>query len=1193
MQKTTKLLAGAVVTAAALSLADAVSVHAEETAPVPVQEEQANVSVSADLADQISEAQAAADAAQNAANDAAQAADDAHALCGPAENAYNQAVADLNAVANEEWKAASDALQNAQTQVEIAGDQMGQAQQNWADAQTGADQAQADADAAADAVEKAEQQVSDAEKADTAAEEDALNQAKSDAEKAGNSSVAAEADASEKEKAALEAQAALEKAEAEQKKAQNNQQNAAQEVEGARQDLNSLQTSDPNAKAAEQAKEELKASASQTEAASSALKDAQSALEKAAGQAKEAQDIKDAAKKNKQTADDTQKTALDDLRGKEVSESELTQKEQEALNAKTKAEEALRNKQAALRQLESQRDEAIKNARLEQLENEVAQATQALQEAKDRLNAVAAQRVQGSIGFFTYMAEKDPAMFANKGAIENLTEGSGFEYQQQEFEEYKQYTQIGNPDDATSLENMKIAFQIINDVNRCRQVENKYRGLTGENALQDLRVDPRIMATAQFRGNASSYTFNHIHVFNVYENLAWTRWNPYEMWYFDERYVYDDYLEQGLTPEEIRAQHYSEVGHYLNIVNPAPTCFGISLSTHNHTATWTLNLNGGDAKFHYTVEEFMENFNSYCDGLDKQEKAAKADIEQAEQARAQAQQALDSLKSEPKGLADNAVSEDLLKEIEKQIETLSSEIRQAKTAVEEANASYSLAKDRAEAGRSAKAEANAAYVTAQQNAETAAQSLAEAEADFAEADAARLDALRAVENAQANLDDCAEKQSTAQARLDEALEKLEADTEYLKALEAAQARLQQAEQNLSEAAGKLEKTNADYTEAEAVAKAASSAWQNARENADAAAQELRTAEKAVSDAEKALSDKTLSLAAKREQANTDLEAAKKALNDAETALKQAVAKLEEAAAVRDAMADAASAADAARLDAYNHELLIRIETEKAVKKQQSPEVLPEKLKKAVEAYLKASEQQEIVHNACRLAAEKADAAKAAYEQAKARLDALYAQISEEKPEEPAKPENPDHPTEVEKPAEPEKPANPSKPGEEQKPADENRPSEEPEKPAKPETPSRPTESEKPSDPEKPANPSEPGEEQKPADENHPSEKPEEPVHGDASVSKPGDSGTVSVQKPQINPVQTTVVLKDKNAGGYIVGQQSKVVNDMKISDDVISVSSGKATVSPNTSVQADSSLRLSTLLAASALGLSSLIKRRR
>lgn len=180
---------------------------------------------------------------------------------------------------------------------------------------------------------------------------------------------------------------------------------------------------------------------------------------------------------------------------------------------------------------------------------------------------------EGSYGFYRFMGN-DEAMYYLDIAP------------------YKNYTQMGKKNDATSLANMKASLKFLKECNDLRAGEGK----------APLRVNDEMMAIAQSDTNGSAYIMNHTQQFEVAENIAWGYSDPFAGWYTAEKALY----KKGNT---------SAAGHYLNIINSSYVITGFAMNQYSNYG-----VTHGQV-FHYsdwgsfTVSEYTKRFNEYYNAI--------------------------------------------------------------------------------------------------------------------------------------------------------------------------------------------------------------------------------------------------------------------------------------------------------------------------------------------------------------------------------------------------------------------------------------------------------------------------------------------------------------------------------------------------------------------------------------------------
>ena len=236
-------------------------------------------------------------------------------------------------------------------------------------------------------------------------------------------------------------------------------------------------------------------------------------------------------------------------------------------------------------------------------EQKLAQARQTLADAQSSSNAAdttysnynsahqneLALYAQGSFGFFSYVGAADAL-----NALNNA--------------KYASSTVKGDPNDATSLSNMRKSFDFMRECNRLRAGEG----------LGELRVTDRLMAIAQSDLNWSDKNIAHSQQFNVGENLAWNYPDPFRGWYDEEK--------------------ASRGGHYLNIVNSSYQTTGFAVCTAGRSGMYSVSHGQvfyfvTDGEQSYTVDEYEARFNAYSDSIGAIQKQLDAYAAAAERAR--------------------------------------------------------------------------------------------------------------------------------------------------------------------------------------------------------------------------------------------------------------------------------------------------------------------------------------------------------------------------------------------------------------------------------------------------------------------------------------------------------------------------------------------------------------------------------
>lgn len=272
----------------------------------------------------------------------------------------------------------------------------------------------------------------------------------------------------------------------------------------------------------------------------------------------------------------------------------------------------------------------------------VTAAQQKVDEAQAKLDSADAQLKQGAIGFFRAMGA-DSAI----EIIQNCT--------------YKDYTEVGNSLDATSLDNMLAAIPYMKSI-------NEYRKSVG---LSELQVTYKLIAAAIANANYSDVKFGHSMQFDTTENLAWNYGtDPKPQWVDQEKAFFDQAVQElygvtGLTGkdavdfykthsgiESYVNQHFkvagypATVGHYLHVISPEIGYMGMAVCSKGTMNGWktdsfdTANLGWAGSGWNMnpmSVDEYEQKLTSYINGLKNAKSAldaVKADLASKQQAAA-------------------------------------------------------------------------------------------------------------------------------------------------------------------------------------------------------------------------------------------------------------------------------------------------------------------------------------------------------------------------------------------------------------------------------------------------------------------------------------------------------------------------------------------------------------------------------
>ena len=390
------------------------------------------------------------------------------------------------------------------------------------------------------------------------------------------------------------------------------------------------------------------------------------------------------------------------------------------------------------------------DAELLNADSNIAKAQGEVDAAKAELTNVQNKVNSGSYGFFEWHEE-------NSMAISYLDERLSIQETDASITE-EMKTKLGQDGDATSLENMKKALELIPEGNALRASDNHN---AGENKTA-LKVTDYLMAVAQVQTNASASTQGHTSWARVGENLAWgynRNRSPYEGWYTDEKAVYDYYLEHpNATKAEVvealglPSEGFVQTGHYLNIANPKDeenrryitTGFGVNtvISSYGTTHGQTFGASYTQAGTAYTVEEYTADFNEYYNSIE-------SELATAEQNVTEKETALTTLKN------NNGVKEDIAnayRDAQDALASIEAETKQLKTQLETA---MNERKEAEEKKSDAKAKYDEAYENRDDILKTLNQNKESLKEEEAERDAAKDSndiALETLKDAQAELD---------------------------------------------------------------------------------------------------------------------------------------------------------------------------------------------------------------------------------------------------------------------------------------------------------------------------------------------------------------------------------------------------------------------------------------------------------
>ena len=258
---------------------------------------------------------------------------------------------------------------------------------------------------------------------------------------------------------------------------------------------------------------------------------------------------------------------------------------------------------------------------------------------------------------------------------------------------------------------------------------NKINVLRANHNVGALQVSLWEMALAQANSDWAQENIKHSGIYDHGENLSWGYQDPFDGWYDEEKAIYDtfdDSLKQ-LSANDLSKKYpdkYNQVGHYLNIVHPNFTSFGMGHSSigdygRNDSQDFLFRqIHSSDVIM--TVDDFEKKLTEYenkIDAVNKEYKAKQAAVANASDAKdnsavLKAQKALDN-------------ANDQLDSVNKQLEAPAAKQKELNAKVDEANKALvaantevaNKAKDKTDAEK-AKVQKASALVAAKANVES-------------------------------------------------------------------------------------------------------------------------------------------------------------------------------------------------------------------------------------------------------------------------------------------------------------------------------------------------------------------------------------------------------------------------------------------------------------------------------------------
>ena len=398
--------------------------------------------------------------------------------------------------------------------------------------------------------------------------------------------------------------------------------------------------------------------------------------------------------------------------------------------------------------------------------------------------------------------------------------------------ELASYTHMGQAGDATSLENMQASIAYLKEYDKLRK----------QNGLSTPKVSMVAMAIAQVNANYAQAEGNHSGVYGYSENLAWgygevgTGASPFRGWYDYEKKQY-----------EAGNHKFSEVGHYLNIVNPDDETTGFALQKVNGIYAQEFGY-FEEKDVVMSVDEFEASFNNYYNNLksvDAQHKVLKDAVNNASGTTTKDNTALKN-------------AEALLKSKKDVLTGLQNKLTQVNNAKATLEANATVMNNTVTEAKNAVQNAENTVNQKKADVTNAEQKLSEAKTYVEAKETAKAEAEKKLADAKANV-------NSIQARIDTLNDNIANwDTNKAKArkeLQAAQENLKTANNVKTEAKKAFEKANEDVAKAEAVRDEAQIKADQACEELEKATADFETKLEATDKAQKAVDDYNTSVEA--------------------------------------------------------------------------------------------------------------------------------------------------------------------------------------------------------------------------------------------------------------------------------------------------------------------------------------------
>lgn len=391
--------------------------------------------------------------------------------------------------------------------------------------------------------------------------------------------------------------------------------------------------------------------------AQNAAANAQTALDHATKELSDAQSAQTTAQSN-------YNQSVNDFESASVALETATKKQSDAQKAYDEADTNAKKNQSVIDDL---------NTKKAKCEADVSAAQTALTNAENayKLNKSEKEMAQENLNTFIHdnQATIDQINKGTQGFFEYVSKDLGeltakaFDKNDSYYGKIAQHVQLGQEGDATTLENMEAVIPWLKKNNELR----------AKHGLQALNVSLWEIALAQANSDWAQTHIEHSGVRDSGENLSWGYADPFIGWYDEEKAIYDTYDAslKKLSAYELSKKYpkeYSAVGHYLNIIHPNYTSFGMGHSSKgkygfNDSQDFLFSqLDSRDVIM--TVDEFEAKVNEYktqIDAVNKEYKAKQDAVKNASDnkdhsAVEKAQKALDDAKLKLQGIKDQLVA---------------------------------------------------------------------------------------------------------------------------------------------------------------------------------------------------------------------------------------------------------------------------------------------------------------------------------------------------------------------------------------------------------------------------------------------------------------------------------------------------------------------------------------------------------